>query len=346
MLHVKDFPFLCLGLRPNKTTQTMTTATAWTPFKAQFDHFVDANAFRYQPENLYAPVQHIMDMGGKRIRPMLLMLSNEAFGGNPEEALPAAYAYEVFHNFTLVHDDIMDDAEIRRGNQTVHEKYGMNAAILAGDVMVSFSYDYLSRIPAQHLPEAIKIFNRTAIGIMEGQQIDMDMEGSWDASEELYLEMIRKKTAILLAAALETGAVLAGASKSDREKIYEFGIMAGLAFQLRDDYLDAFGDERVGKVCGGDILQDKRTWLLIKALEVAPMERGLILRDAMESMSGEEKVQKVLSLMEEFEIPRLAQEKMAALTSEAYQCLDDLSIPADCTAGLREMADYLLGREY
>jgi geranylgeranyl diphosphate synthase type II len=172
------------------------------------------------------------------------------------------------------------------------------------------------------------------------------MEGSWDATEDLYLEMIKKKTAILLAAALETGALIAGASQDDRKEIYDFGINAGLAFQLRDDYLDAFGDERVGKTTGGDILQDKRTWLLIKALAFDPTSRSLVLRDAMESLSGQEKVQKVLSLFEEMEIPRMAREKMDHFTKRAYENLDNLSVSAEKTAGLREMANYLLGREY
>lgn len=328
-----------------KTTK-MTTATAWSSMKAQFDDFADRHGFDLEPRNLYTPVQHILDTGGKRIRPMLLMLANEAFEGNADEALPAAYAFEIFHNFTLVHDDIMDEADLRRGKDTVHKAFGTNAAILAGDVMVSFSYEYLSRVPKQYLAETLRLFNQTAIGIMEGQQIDIDMEGSWDSTEELYLEMIKKKTAILLAAALETGALLAGANKKDRKLIYDFGIHAGLAFQLRDDYLDAFGDERVGKTTGGDILQDKRTWLLIKALQMDPTSRSLVLRDAMESLSGQEKVHKVLSLFEEMEIPRMARERMNHFTKRAYESLDNLSIPAERTAGLREMASYLLGREY
>ncbi len=324
----------------------MTTATAWAALKERFDTYSDdLNAYQ-EPINLYEPVKHIMSIGGKRIRPMLLLLANEAFNGDTQKALPIAYAFEIFHNFTLVHDDIMDEADLRRGEPTVHNRFGTNAAILSGDVMVAMSYDFLSNVPSQYLREALQIFNDTAIGIMEGQQQDMDMEGTWDSTEDDYLDMIKKKTAILLAAALETGSLIAGASEADRKIIYEFGINAGLAFQIRDDFLDAYGDARVGKTKGGDILQDKRTWLMLKALEVSNPEQEARLHSALENLEGQEKIDAVMAIFEELNIPDLTQAKMDHFTEKAFKNLDQLSIPMENTAGLRDMAGYLLGREY
>ena len=221
-----------------------------------------SNTFNNNPTSLYQPVNHIMSIKGKRIRPLLLLIANDMFGGNVQQALFPAYAMEVFHNFTLVHDDIMDNADIRRGEPTVHKKYGLNAGILAGDVMLAYTYKYLTDIPVAYVQPVLQLFNKTAIEIFEGQQTDIDFESRNDVAEAEYLKMIEYKTSVLLACSLQTGAILAGASLPNQQLVYDFGLNLGLSFQIKDDYLDSFGESaKVGKRIGGDILQNKKTLL-------------------------------------------------------------------------------------
>ncbi|MGB1031429.1 MAG: polyprenyl synthetase family protein, partial [Flavobacteriales bacterium] len=219
-----------------------------------------------QPQqSLYQPVSYIMQLGGKRLRPLMVLAATEAFGGDPKLALNACMSIEVFHNFTLMHDDIMDDAPLRRGNQTVHEKWGVNAGILSGDAMIIQAYQLLNCYNAPLSNQLLTLFNTTALEVCEGQQMDMEFEDRNDVGIEEYLEMIRLKTSVLLAAALKMGAQIAGASDEVQKNIYNFGQEIGLAFQLRDDYLDAFGDpETFGKQVGGDIIQNKKTYLLLE----------------------------------------------------------------------------------
>lgn len=228
-----------------------------------------------QPEgNLYAPIRYLMSIGGKRLRPSMVLAAADAFGGTVEKALPAALAVEVFHNFTLMHDDIMDNAPLRRGQQTVHEKWDANTAILSGDAMFVQAYQQLSKMDAALIPPMLELFNKTAIEVCEGQQYDMDFEQRSDVTIAEYLEMIRLKTSVLLAAAMQMGAMSAGANEEDQRRVYDMGIHIGLAFQLQDDYLDAFGDpEKFGKQVGGDILADKKTFLYIRCLEKANSEQ-------------------------------------------------------------------------
>ncbi|HLP19266.1 MAG TPA: polyprenyl synthetase family protein [Chitinophagales bacterium] len=222
-----------------------------------YENFYQKNSFNYDPNGLYEPVRHIMNIPGKRIRPMLLLMACDMFGGNLQEALNAAFAMEVFHNFTLVHDDVMDNADIRRGVPTVHIKYGLNEAILAGDVMLSYGYKYLLNIQEPNTAGAMRLFTKTSIEIFEGQQLDLDFEKRLDVTVDEYLKMIEFKTSVLLAASLQIGALVAGASKEDQEKLYEFGLNLGLSFQIKDDWLDTFGEgEKVGKKIGGDIIQN------------------------------------------------------------------------------------------
>jgi geranylgeranyl diphosphate synthase, type II len=225
--------------------------------------------FNKEPHHLYEPVIYNMTNGGKRIRPLLMLYACELFGGNPEDCLKAAYGIELFHNFTLLHDDIMDNAEVRRGQQSVYKKYGVTSAILSGDVMMMYGQQlFFDSLPPQTAAEITRLFLKTGIEVCEGQQMDMDFEKRDSVSEEEYIEMIRLKTAVLIAASLQIGAIIAGADAAQQQKIYDFGIAIGIAFQIKDDYLDSFGNAaEVGKKPGGDITENKKTILLIKSLQ-------------------------------------------------------------------------------
>jgi geranylgeranyl diphosphate synthase type II len=223
-----------------------------------------------EPLNLYRPIQYILSLGGKRMRPVLTLMSAEIFDGNCKKALPAAIAVEMFHNFSLVHDDIMDDAPLRRGNQTVHEKWGLNTGILSGDAMLILAYQYFEEYEPKVFRELAKLFSKTAIEVCEGQQWDVDFEQRDDVTLVEYLKMIEYKTAVLVGAAMKMGAIVAGTTEENCSLIYDFGLNLGIAFQLQDDYLDAFGDpETFGKQVGGDIIENKKTYLYLKALEHA-----------------------------------------------------------------------------
>ena len=225
----------------------------------------------YQPRELYEPLDYILSLGGKQMRPILLLSAARLFNDEfVKSSLPAAYAIELFHNFSLIHDDIMDNASVRRGKSTVHEKFGNNTAILSGDVMLVYAYQYLASLKTDSMQELLRIFNDTAIGVCEGQQMDMNFEKLDIVSVDSYIRMIELKTSVLLHGAMKIGALLAGADKEDAENIAEFGRTMGIAFQLQDDYLDSFGDEKTfGKRIGGDIVQNKKTYLYIKALALA-----------------------------------------------------------------------------
>ncbi len=236
--------------------------------------------FVQEPNNLYEPIEYTMSIGGKRIRPLLCLLSTQLFGGNVTNAIKPALGVEIFHNFTLLHDDIMDNAEVRRNKPTVHKKWNENVGILSGDAMLIRAYQFVENCEARVLPAVLKLFNETALGVCEGQQYDMDFEIRSDVSEEEYLEMIRLKTAILLAASLKLGALLADCSEEDGNNIYQFGINIGIAFQLQDDFLDTFGDQNTfGKKIGGDIISNKKTFLLINALkDSSPQDKEKLLQ--------------------------------------------------------------------
>ena len=230
--------------------------------------FTASLPFAVTPPTLYDPCRYILQNGGKRIRPVLCLMASELFGEISEDAWHGAFGIELFHNFTLIHDDIMDKAPLRRGKPTVHEKYGESTALLSGDVMLVMAYDYLGRIDAAHLKPVLDLFNKTAREVCEGQQLDMDFEKEAMVGLDRYIQMIELKTSVLLAASLQMGAILGGASEGNQHKLYEFGRNLGIAFQVQDDYLDAFGDPaKFGKQVGGDILSDKKTFLMIKALE-------------------------------------------------------------------------------
>jgi geranylgeranyl diphosphate synthase type II len=313
---------------------------------ALYEQRFSGENFRNGPEGLYLPVRHIMQSPGKKIRPLLLLASCELFGGDATAALDPAFAFEVFHNFTLVHDDIMDAAELRRGLPTVHRKFGLNAAILAGDAMLTFSYEYLSHIPDFALRSALKLFNRTAMEIFEGQQMDVDFEQRTDVNEEEYLKMISYKTSVLLGAAVQTGAMIASADHTQQELIYSFGLNMGISFQIKDDLLDAFGQgDKVGKVSGGDILQNKKTWLLITALEKAGDAQRAEIRTLLEEKNPEYKVSRMKEIMQELRIPFLAEARIDELYQQAMQSLEEIQVPEGNKLVMRQLAARIHGRD-
>ena len=277
-------------------TETFDAKTAMAEYRLAFEAGCDDFLKRYPDTELYAPVRYLMALGGKRLRPVLVMAASEACGGTKAQALPAALAVELFHNFTLMHDDIMDEAPLRRGQATVHEKWDDNLAILSGDALHVMACEALLEAPSGPLPSLLRMYHRTALEVCEGQELDMAFESRDEVALEEYMEMIRLKTSVLLAAALDMGGGSAGADEATREALYEFGLHVGLAFQLQDDFLDAFGNpENFGKQVGGDILADKKTFLLIRALEKA---QGAD-REALEAELGQKqdgKVERVLDL--------------------------------------------------
>jgi geranylgeranyl diphosphate synthase type II len=302
--------------------------------------------FPEQPATLYEPNNYFLQLGGKRVRPVLCVMGSELFGDINPEAWEVATAIELFHNFTLIHDDIMDKAPLRRGMQTVHTKYNESTAILAGDVMLVTAYDYINRIGTEHLPAVLGLFNRTAREVCEGQQMDMDFENRSEVTLEAYLHMIELKTSVLIAAALKMGAILSGAGERNLELIYSFGLKLGLAFQVQDDYLDAFGDpSKFGKQVGGDILANKKTFLLIHALEACNEQQRLELD---RWLAGNEpgKVEGVLKLFRECGVDAWALELKNKFLDEAWKHLDDIAVQSHRKEPLTKLAQFLVQRDY
>lgn len=290
------------------------------------DH-ITSRSFGESPLELYDPITYIMSLGGKRIRPLLTLLAYGLYDKDPEEILSQASAVEVFHNFSLMHDDIMDQAPLRRGKATVHEKWNANVAILSGDVMLVKAYDLLLDTNSNLLPEVIRLFNKTAAEVCEGQQFDMNFESYETVHEVEYLNMIRLKTAVLLGYALQLGAILAGAEKGDAQKLYDFGVNIGVGFQLKDDLLDIFADQaKFGKQVGGDIISNKKTFLLIKALELAKGEEAEELNYwlSLKEFDKAEKVTAVRSLYEKLGIKSLTEAKMESFFKAGFAQLEGI----------------------
>ena len=278
-----------------------------------------------EPKNLYQPIEYSMSVGGKRIRPVLCLMACNMFSDSISEAIKPAIGIEVFHNFTLLHDDIMDKAEVRRNQPTVHKKWDENTAILSGDAMMIEAYQYFLDLEPHVLSKSLKVFNPTALEVCEGQQYDMDFESRLDVQEVEYIEMIRLKTAVLLAGALKIGAIIGGADYKDTEKIYDFGINMGIAFQLQDDFLDTFGDEETfGKRIGGDIIENKKTFLLINALEKSPQRIKSLLNNT--TLSETEKINQVSEVYKDLEIDKLCQNKIEAYYQKALKLLTEISV--------------------
>ncbi len=314
-----------------------------------FLNYLKDQRFKSQPLELYEPVNYIMELGGKRMRPVMLLMAYELFGDKLAEALPAAYAIEIFHNFSLVHDDIMDEAPLRRGKSTVHTKYDTNTGILSGDVMLIYAYKYLSQInDAKKLAEILELFNDTAIKVCEGQQLDVNFERRQDVTIDEYIKMISYKTAALLAGGMKIGAIIGGACKKDADLIYQFAWKTGVAFQLQDDILDTFGDpEKFGKKVGGDIIQNKKTYLVLKALELADPSIKAQLTILMNTPTTNEiaKVAAVKSIFENLDIRKEAEKVKNRFQEEAFQALAAIDTPESKKTPLVVIANQLLGRE-
>ena len=304
-----------------------------------------ADHFPPEPASLYEPNRYFLKLGGKRVRPVLCLMGNELFDNLHNDAWNTAMAIELFHNFTLIHDDIMDHAPLRRGMETVHEKFGTSTALLAGDVMLVKAYDYLNLVSSKYASSLIHLFNRTAREVCEGQQLDMDFEKTESVDINEYLNMISLKTSVLLAASLKMGAIIGGALERNQNLIYEFGRKLGLAFQVQDDYLDAFGDpKKFGKQVGGDILANKKTFLWIHAMEVSNEDqRREIIELAHDRSEG--KVDKVLAIYEKAKVKEWAQDLKTKFMHEAFEHLEDIAVISKRKEPLKELANYLLQRE-
>src|SRR5882757_6912502 len=310
-----------------------------------------AESFRIQhfpshPVSLYEPAGYFLGLGGKRIRPVLCLMGNELFGEIDPDAWLLANAVEIFHNFTLIHDDIMDKAPLRRGMPTVHEKYGSSTALLTGDVMMVVAYDYLSKMQPQHIRPIMQIFNQAAKQVCEGQQLDMDFETTERVGLEEYLSMIELKTSVLLAASLQMGAVLGGAGLGNQQHLYNFGKTLGLAFQVQDDYLDCFGDPaKFGKQVGGDIVAGKKTFLLIRTLEDATEAQHRQIKE-LEHADPVTKVAGMLQLFKACGVDEWARELKEKYMQASYQHLEDIAVLARRKDPLWELAAFLVQREY
>ncbi|TWI98195.1 geranylgeranyl diphosphate synthase type II [Mucilaginibacter frigoritolerans] len=316
--------------------------------QAIISNAVDNLAFPDHPAELYEPINYILSLGGKRMRPALLLMACDLFGGDIDAALPPALAIEVFHNFTLMHDDIMDNAPLRRGQVTVHEKWNNNVGILSGDVMLVQGYKLMMQVEDHLLRPILDIFNTTAVGVCEGQQLDMDFEQRDNVGIDEYLEMIRLKTAVVLGGALKIGALIGGADVKDADLLSSFGEHLGIAFQLQDDILDVYGDpEKFGKQVGGDIISNKKTYLLIKALELAGNQHKTALDKwiALKQFDNAEKVAAVTAIYNSLNIRQYAEEAMQKHTDKAFEALDAINLPAAQKQYLHDFADGLLVRE-
>ncbi|MGN7513644.1 MAG: polyprenyl synthetase family protein [Allomuricauda sp.] len=316
-------------------------------YREQFVTDLKARTQLGEPKNLYEPVQYILGLGGKRMRPILTLMTAEAFGGKAKDALDAALAVEMFHNFSLVHDDIMDDAPLRRGKTTVHEKWDVNTGILSGDAMLILSYQFFESYPAETYFKLTKLFSKTALEVCEGQQYDVDFETRDDVTIPEYLKMIEYKTSVLVAAAMKMGAIVANASQKDADAIYEFGRNLGIAFQLQDDYLDAFGDPKTfGKQVGGDIMENKKTYLYLKSLEKASKDDqdGLLHLYSIKPEDSTAKVAAVTTIFKESGAVEETKKAIKSFTQKAFDALAETELPEKNKALLKQFGESLMER--
>lgn len=319
------------------------------------NEYIEHLPYERKPESLYAPIQYVLSLGGKRIRPTLMMLSYNLYKDDVENILPAACAIETYHNYTLLHDDLMDNAALRRGNPTVHVKWDANTAILSGDSMLVTAYQQMLAPYKTHVNNqqaiipVLELFTETALEIGEGQQYDMDFENRMDVKEEEYIEMIRLKTSVLLACAMKIGAILADAPEEDANNLYKFGEQMGLAFQLQDDFLDVYGDTKVfGKAIGGDIISNKKTYMLINACNLANDEQREELNHwlSLKEFNAQDKIYAVTRLYNEIGIDKLAQSKMEYYYEQSRKFLDAVNIPETRKAELKNYAAQMMKRKY
>ena len=310
-----------------------------------FETYFNHRHFPVSPATLYNPLEEFLSNSGKRIRPIMCLMGNELFGEINEDAYHLAAAVELFHNFSLVHDDIMDKAPLRRGKPTVHSVHGESTALLGGDVMMVVAYDYINRVDAKYIKDVIRLFNQTAKEVCEGQQLDMDFEKQDIVSMDEYLHMISQKTSVLLAASLQMGAIVGGASENNQHHIYSFGKNLGIAFQIQDDYLDAFGDpDKFGKQIGGDIKCNKKTFLMIHALATANANELGLLQKLMKDNPAD-KVERVLEIFKSCGIDRWASELKEFYLQKALSNLEDIAVSKVRKEPLMQLANYLISRD-
>ena len=317
-------------------------------YQEQFIGYLESQNIEKEPKNLYQPIDYILQLGGKRLRPVLTLLTTDIFNADYKLALPAAMAVEVFHNFSLVHDDIMDDAPLRRGNSTVHEKWNINTGILSGDAMLILAYQHFEQYEPAVFKDLAKLFSKTALEVCEGQQYDVDFETRTDVTIPEYLKMIEYKTAVLVAAAMKMGAIIAETSEENANLIYDFGRNLGVAFQLQDDYLDAFGNpETFGKQVGGDIIENKKTYLYLKAIEFSkPEEKEQLLHYF--SIQPKDNLDKINAVKEIFNATGASvatQKSIQDYTLKAFETLDRINIPEDKKAVLKAFGENLMERK-
>jgi geranylgeranyl diphosphate synthase type II len=319
---------------------------AFEELSRRFSEKFNREHFPADPSTLYDPNRYFLSIGGKRVRPVLCLMGNELFDEMNEDAWQVATAIELFHNFTLIHDDIMDAAPLRRGMETVHQKFGASTALLAGDVMLIKAYDYLNKISPKYLSSIIYLFNKTAKKVCEGQQLDIDFEKKESVHFDDYVNMINLKTSVLLAASLQMGAILGGAGERNQNLLYEFGRKLGLAFQVQDDYLDAFGDpQKFGKQVGGDIKANKKTFLLIHTLTTATNEQKQTLLYLLEGNSSD-KVSLILDIFKKCQVDDWAKELKDKYLTEAMQHLEDIAVLSKRKEPLKQVALFLVQRDY
>lgn len=314
----------------------------------KIEHAIQQISFRDAPHSLFAPIEYVLSLGGKRVRPILTMLASDLFGGDVDASINAALGIEIFHNFSLLHDDVMDKADIRRGRPTVHKKWNDNVAILSGDAMLIGAYNFIARVPAEHLEEVLKLFSTTAMEVCRGQQFDMDFETRDDVDEAEYLEMIRLKTAVLIGCSLKVGAILANATAEDADLLYRFGVHIGLAFQLKDDLLDVYGNPEVfGKNIGGDIVSNKKTYILIKALRLADSNQQKELRHwlSKETFVADEKIKAVKSIYDALNLQMICNNLIERYYLEAMDCLSAINVADSRKKELIRYAENLMYRE-
>jgi len=315
-------------------------------YKENFLNYLSEEITVKEPKNLYQPISYILNLGGKRLRPILTLMACELFNGNYKNALNASLAIEVFHNFTLMHDDIMDHAELRRGKQTVHKKWNENTGILSGDAMLIYANQLLENYDVNLYKKLMIIFNKTALEVCEGQQYDIDFETRNDVTITEYIKMISYKTAVLVACALKMGALIANASKTDCENIYNFGFSLGIAFQLQDDYLDTFGNVATfGKKIGGDILENKKTFLYLKTLELANKEDKIVLQKLFSTTEDSvTKIEKVTAFYKKYKTDNYIKNEVENYTQLAYRSLEKTTLSNESKNVFIELGDGLLDR--
>lgn len=315
-------------------------------YKQNFDDFLAQKSLKREPATLYDPIRYILSLGGKRLRPVLTLLSCDLFGGNYINARDAALAIEMFHNFSLIHDDIMDAAPIRRGKKTVHEKWNINTGILSGDAMLVMATQLLESYEGELYKKLTSLFNKTALEVCEGQQYDFDFESRTDVTVEEYIKMISLKTSVLIAAALKFGAMVASSPKKDADLIYQYGVNLGVAFQLQDDYLDVYGGADFGKQKAGDIVANKKTLLFLKTMELADQKDKVHLSQLYQSkMEPDFKIDEVLKLFEKYMVASVVSREIKAYSEKAIACVGNLDLSEDKKQVLIGFADELIRRK-